>query len=54
MEGCDEFREYLLDDKGEWVARNDVYFQEARIAPEGMTLPHFIGQSQLEFSHYFP
>jgi alpha-galactosidase len=30
---------YLLDDKGEWVARNDVYFQEARIAPEGKGSP---------------
>jgi alpha-galactosidase len=26
---------YLLDDKGEWAVRNDVYFQEARVAPEG-------------------
>ena len=26
---------YLLDDKGEWAVRNDVYYQEARITPEG-------------------
>jgi len=30
---------YLLDDKGEWIARNDVYFQEARITPEGKGSP---------------
>ena len=30
---------YLLDDKGEWVVRNDVYFQEARVAPEGKGSP---------------
>lgn len=31
--------QYLLDDAGKWVARNDVYFQEARIAPEGKGSP---------------
>lgn len=30
---------YLLDDKGGWVVRNDVYFQEARCAPEGKGSP---------------
>jgi hypothetical protein len=26
---------YLLDDRGEWSVRNDVFFQEARVAKEG-------------------
>ncbi len=30
---------YLLDDKGEWSVRNDVYFQEARVAAEGKGSP---------------
>jgi len=30
---------YLLDDKGEWSVRNDVYFQEARSAVEGKGSP---------------
>ena len=30
---------WLVDDKGDWTVRNDVYFQEARIAPEGRGCP---------------
>lgn len=30
---------YLLDDKGEWSVRNDVYYQEARVAKEGKGSP---------------
>lgn len=30
---------YLVDDKGEWSVRNDVYFQEARVAKEGKGAP---------------
>jgi alpha-galactosidase len=30
---------WLLDEKGDWTVRNDVYFQEARIAPEGRGCP---------------
>jgi alpha-galactosidase len=30
---------WLVDDKGEWTVRNDVYFQEARVAPEGKGSP---------------
>ena len=30
---------WLVDDKGDWTVRNDVYFQEARIAKEGRGCP---------------
>jgi len=30
---------YLLDDEGNWTVRNDVYFQEARVAAEGEGSP---------------
>lgn len=30
---------WLVDDKGNWTVRNDVYFQEARIAKEGRGCP---------------
>ena len=30
---------WLLDAKGEWTVRNDVYFQEARLAKEGKGSP---------------
>ena len=30
---------WLVDDKGEWSVRNDVYFQEARVAKEGKGSP---------------
>ncbi len=30
---------YLLDDKGAWSVRNDVYFQEARVAKDGKGAP---------------
>ena len=30
---------WLVDDKGEWTVRNDVYFQEARIAKDGKGSP---------------
>lgn len=31
--------QYLVDDAGNWTVRNDVYFQEARVAPEGRGCP---------------
>ena len=30
---------YLLDDAGKWTVRNDVYFQEARLAEGGKGCP---------------
>ena len=30
---------WLVDDKGEWTVRNDVYFQEARLAKDGKGSP---------------
>ena len=30
---------WLVDEKGDWTVRNDVYFQEARIAEEGRGCP---------------
>jgi len=30
---------YLIDDAGNWTVRNDVYFQEARVAEEGKGSP---------------
>lgn len=30
---------YLIDDSGNWTVRNDVYFQEARVAEEGRGCP---------------
>ncbi len=30
---------YLIDDQDKWTVRNDVYFQEARVAPEGKGSP---------------
>ena len=30
---------YLLDEAGKWTVRNDVYFQEARLAPGGRGCP---------------
>ncbi len=30
---------WLVDDEGNWTVRNDVYFQEARLAEEGNGLP---------------
>ncbi len=30
---------YLVDDKGKWTVRNDVYFQEARLAKDGRGCP---------------
>jgi hypothetical protein len=30
---------WLVDDKGEWSVRNDVYFQEARVAEDGKGSP---------------
>lgn len=30
---------YLLDEKGEWAVRNDVYYQEARVAKDGKGSP---------------
>ena len=31
--------QYLVDDEGKWTVRNDVYFQEARIAKDGRGCP---------------
>ena len=30
---------WLIDDKGAWTVRNDVYFQEARLATDGRGCP---------------
>jgi len=47
----------LIDDKGEWTVRNDVYFQEARIHFKGgpLTVPPLPGKNtigpELQFGH---
>jgi alpha-galactosidase len=48
IEGCGDLElltkkekkfQYLLDDAGKWSVRNDVYFYEARLTPEGKGAP---------------
>lgn len=45
----------LIDDKGEWTVRNDVYFQEARLGFKGGPLNVGVGGTtigpELEFGH---
>ena len=38
---------YLLDDAGKWSVRNDVYFQEVRLTPEGKGAPLSADANQL-------